>query len=75
MTHYMIAVAILCLTNFVYCQQACIDATQALSNNIDCQTAFGLMATASGDSPACSGTCRSLIEDVLDNCADQVCKH
>jgi len=78
MTRYMIAVAILCLTNFVYCQpqQACLDASQALNNNIDCFTAFSSIATAGSNSPACSGTCGSLIEDVLENCADiPVCKH
>ena len=52
--------------------QECISASQALNANTACLAAFGSIATSGTDSPACSGTCRSLIKDVLDNCADEV---
>ena len=52
--------------------QDCISASQALTANTACQTAFGSIATSGSDSPACSETCKNLIEDVLESCADQV---
>ena len=76
MTCYVIAIAILCLTTLVNCQdssQACLDASQALAASTSCQAAFGSIATAASDSPVCSGTCRMLIEDVYDSCGDLVC--
>ena len=73
MNRYLIAVAILCGISFVNCIEiACTNANQALADNAACLAAFGSIATSGSDSPACSGACRSLIEDVLDNCADEV---
>ncbi|XP_065884999.1 uncharacterized protein [Dysidea avara] len=71
MTRYMIAIAIVCLTNLVSSQQfsqACVDASGALANSVSCQTAFASIGTAGSDSPVCSGRCRRLIENVYDNC-------
>ena len=73
MNRYLIAVAILCWINFVNCDEAaCTSANQALAENAACLAAFNSIATSGSDSPACSGACKSLIEDILDNCANQV---
>jgi len=75
MNCYMITIFILCWINFVSClgpSQDCINADEALADSTDCENAFNSIAAAASDSPVCSGTCKSLIEDVLDNCPSKV---
>lgn len=54
--------------------QACLDAWQAINSNAECQQAFANFdpSTNTGSSPLCSGTCRSLLEGVRDNCPAEV---
>ena len=50
--------------------QACSNAWQALNNNAECQQALTNFdpSTNTVSGPLCSGTCRSLLEGVRDNC-------
>ena len=81
MVLFVVAVSVLlCLQSMDYVSgqdQACLNAEQALSSSSECQQAFINfdISTNTGSGPLCTGTCRSLLESVRDNCPSQAVCH
>ena len=69
MNRIVFSLFIFAFVQLVNSQQACLNATAALTANIACNTAFAVGTDAS---TLCMGTCRELFNDIIDNCNDSV---